>query len=176
MNLIRCAHSASFLHPLPVLTPPALFPGPWTCYFNYQWSVFLCPTDFFLKYNWCFQSVLRDHSEASSKHLDVRWWGKTSHFLSGCLQQLSLRSSSNELARQREPEVVLVGTNSDTQTSQKMGIEKRMFFHTGKVVPRFQSNRVRWSLSPPSYKYVRWRVPEDLSPGAQFKLSPAMPT
>lgn len=28
MNLIRCAHSASFLHPLLVLTPPALFPAP----------------------------------------------------------------------------------------------------------------------------------------------------
>lgn len=153
------------------------FSSPWTCYFSYQWNSFLCPTDFFLKHNQCFQLELGDHSEAPSKHLAVRWWGETSQFLSGCLQQLSLRWSSNELAWQREPEVVLVSANAELQTSQRMHVEKRMFFHTGKVVPRVQSNEAGWSRSPPSCKCVRWLgIRRFLSLGVQFKLSPVVST
>ena len=131
---------------------------------------------FFLKHNRCFQLELGDHSEAPSKHLDVRWWGETSQFLSGCLQQLSLGLSSNELVWQREP-VVLVSANAELQTSQRMHIEKIMFSHTGKVVPRVQSNKAGWSRSPPSCKCVRWLgIRGLLSLGVQFKLSPVVST
>lgn len=155
-NFIRHAHS--FLHPLLALTPPVLFPAPGhaTLATNEMLSSVLLIFFFFLKYNRCFQLVLGDYREASSKHLDVRWWGETSQFLSGCLQQLSLRLSSNELAWQREPEIVLVSASAELQTSQRMDIEKRMFSHTGKAVPRVQSNKGGWSRSPPSCKCMRW--------------------
>ena len=132
---------------------------------------------FFLKHNQCFQLVLGDHSEAPSKHLDVRWGGETNQFLSGCLQQLSLRLSSNELAWQREPEVVLASANAELQTSQRMDMEKRMFSHTGKVVPHVQSNKAGWSWSPLICKCMRSLGARGfLSLVMKFKLSPIVST
>lgn len=89
----------------------------------------------------------------------------------GCLQQFPL---SNELALQREPDVLLVGTDVDMQTSQEMRPENGTFLHTGKAMPPFIATESGEQLPAPSYKYMSGRALEGLFLGAQLKLPPAM--
>ena len=174
ISLIRHSCSVHSLHPLPALTPQALFPDPWKCYFCHQWCIFLCLTGFFLKHNQCFQSVLTQRSFLQAlgctimrRDKPVSLWDASSNFLFGSpVMSWPCRESQSS-----------TGWHSvDMQTSQKMSPENRKFLHTGEAVPRFQSNRDQVSLSPPSYKYMSGRALEGLSPEeAQFKSSPAVP-
>lgn len=59
-HLIRLSHLVHFLHPLPAVTPPALFVGPRRWSLSYQWCIFLCLLGFFLNCNQCFRWVLED--------------------------------------------------------------------------------------------------------------------
>lgn len=139
ISIIRDSYLVYSLHPLPALTPQALFQEPWKCYFCHQWCTFLCLVFFFLKHDQCFQSVLTQWSFLQAlgytimrRDKRVSPWDAPSNFLLGSpVMSWPCRESQSS-----------TGWHSvDMQTSQKMSPENRKFLHTGKAVPCFQSNR-----------------------------------